>query len=130
MGDPRIDFAPQIDVSEGAGIFEPSAFALFEEASELGVLPPCVSQSDLEIKIDFRQLGPVVAEVCLLVLLRSLKRRLDSSEGKHEFKSLLLLLPAKKDDEEESSGSGPQVDRKVKSLLRFIGMEYAMVDRE
>ena len=134
--DPRHEYAPSVDVSEGAGLFETGAFALFEEASEMGVLPPCVSQSDLEIKIDFRQLGPVVAEVCLLVLLRSLKRRLDSSEGKHEFKSLLLLLPAKKDsslssfDEEESSGSGPQVDRKVKSLLRFIGMEYVMVDRE
>merc|ERR1712193_356631 len=100
----------------GAGLFETSAFALFEEASDLGVLPPCVSQSDLEIKIDFRQLTPVVSEVCLLVLLRSLKRRWDSSEGKHEFKSLLLLLrmPSAKEKEERelgaAEGSGvPQV---------------------
>ena len=130
--DPRFDFAPQICVSEGAGYFETSAFALFEEASDLGVLPPCVSQSDLEIKIDFRQLTPVVSEVCLLVLLRSLKRRWDSSEGKHDFKSLLLLLPTlpTREKEEKEEASIPMVDRKVKSLLRYIGMEYVMVDRD
>ena len=82
------------DIGEGAGLFETTAFSLFEEASALGVLPPCVTQSDIEIKIDFTQLTPVVSEVCLLVLLRSLKRRWDASEGSHAFKSLLLLLPA------------------------------------
>ncbi|UPR01755.1 hypothetical protein HOP50_08g50770 [Chloropicon primus] len=126
------DTAPNLDVSEGAGLFETTAFALFEEASELGVLPPCVSQSDLEIKVDFRQLTPIVAEVCLLVLLRSLKRRWDSSQGKHDFKSLLLLLPrpSQEEVEEKEEGSVPLVDRKVKSLLRYIGMEYVMVDKD
>ena len=118
--------APITDVSQGAGLFETSAFALFEEAGELGVLPSCVSQSDLEIKIDFRELTPVVSEVCLLVLLRSLKRRWDSSQGKHEFKSILMILPVQK---EEAEISRPLVDRKVKSLLRHVGMEYVMIDR-
>jgi pentatricopeptide repeat protein len=120
--------APIADVSQGAGLFETSAFALFEEAGELGVLPSCVSQSDLEIKIDFRELTPVVSEVCLLVLLRSLKRRWDSSQGKHEFKSILMILPVQK--EEALEQAKPLVDRKVKSLLRHVGMEYVMIDRE
>ena len=66
------------------------------------------------------------------MLLRSLKRRWDSSQGNHDFKSLLLLLPRPTPTEaaEVTEGSVPLVDRKVKSLLRYIGMDYVNVERD
>ena len=42
-----------------------------------------------------------------------------------------LLCPVQaKVEKEKEEASIPMVDRKVKSLLRYIGMEYVMVDRD
>ena len=81
-------------LSSGGGLYKPEAFSLFEEATSKGFFPMKIKQTDLEIVIDMRDFLPVVAETSLLVILRTLQRRWNATQGNCRFKELRLIVPS------------------------------------
>ena len=85
---------PRASLSDGAGVFRPEAFSLLEEASSNNTVQLRIRQNDIEALVDLRAMNPVTAEVGLLVVMRALQRRWNSTQGTCHYKELQLLVPS------------------------------------
>jgi len=85
---------PRASLSDGAGVFRPEAFSLLEEASSNNTVQLRIRQNDIEALVDLRAMNPVTAEAGLLVVMRALQRRWNSTQGTCHYKELHLLVPS------------------------------------
>lgn len=100
---------PRASLSDGAGVFRPEAFSLLEEASSNNTVQLRIRQNDIEALVDLRAMNPVTAEAGLLVVMRALQRRWNSTQGTCNYKELHLLVPswAPPLDEERGGAEDP-----------------------
>ena len=111
-GTPLAEGPARAALSDGAGVFRPEAFSLLEEASSNGTVELRIRQNDIEAVVDLRSMTPVTAEVSLLVVMRALQRRWNSTQGTCTYKELQVLVPSwaaapEEEPQEEAVGAAP-----------------------
>lgn len=110
---------------DGFGEYDPRAFAIFEEASSLGVVPS-VSLKDGPVVVDARNLQLHTAEVYLLTVLKGLKHRLAAGV---RLQNISILLPIEKKQilsagQEKMINISGRVGQAVAALLRRLKLAY------